>query len=440
MDKIIALVSAAPSTTDKRDDNFTDRLNNRYTVVLLVASAVLISANMYVGSPITCWAPVHFTGSHTKFANSYCWVKNTYYLPWENNVPYEGEQREVVPYYQWIPFILLGQAIMFYLPKVFWNGLNQKVGVDADNILASAYTFTNAEKEGRKDNILMLITNQLHRVFTAKTNKYYKGFRCNIKDLAFKLCSICACGTRYGNYLSILYIFSKVLYIVNVVGQLFMLNGILATEYDIYGIELLGHLIRGSDWTEAPHVAFPRVTFCDFKIRRLGNIHRYTLQCLLPINMYNEKIYCFLWFWFVAIAAVTFFDLVTWLGRYFSHKEKVTFISKHLVFIKTAKDRDYYMDQVGDFVGNYLKQDGVFLLRLIGQNTNSVTVTDITCKMWDKWNVWKDEQEKKKRSEFDSVDGSPPSSPSSSGEDTMKKPPLEEYPSEKEPLTNDSFV
>ena len=127
MDKIVGIVSAAPTLGNRRDDNFVDRLNNRYTVVVLVASAIIVTASMWVGSAITCWAPVHFTGSHTAFTNSYCWVRNTYYIPWEEQVPRADEDRKMVPYYQWIPFILLGQAILFYLPKVMWNGMNQKV-------------------------------------------------------------------------------------------------------------------------------------------------------------------------------------------------------------------------------------------------------------------------------------------------------------------------
>jgi hypothetical protein len=40
----------------------------------------------------------------------------------------ERENREI-HYYQWVMFILVGQALLMMLPKLFWNGLNWKTGL-----------------------------------------------------------------------------------------------------------------------------------------------------------------------------------------------------------------------------------------------------------------------------------------------------------------------
>ena len=71
----------------------------------------------YVGTPIVCWMPTYFHGSWIAFTNNYCWVKNTYYLPWENVVPFKDDEdnsqhKEYVQYYQWIPFILIAQVTL----------------------------------------------------------------------------------------------------------------------------------------------------------------------------------------------------------------------------------------------------------------------------------------------------------------------------------------
>ncbi len=37
------------------------------------------------------------------------------------------------------------------------------------------------------------------------------------------------------------------------------------------------------------------------------------------------------------------------------------------------------------FVEKYLRQDGVFVLRLLGHNTNAITVTEFVCSLWDNY-------------------------------------------------------
>lgn len=48
----------------------------------------------------------------------------------DEKFPKTNEERESrkLKYYQWVPYILVLQMILFMLPKIFWNGLNWKKG------------------------------------------------------------------------------------------------------------------------------------------------------------------------------------------------------------------------------------------------------------------------------------------------------------------------
>jgi hypothetical protein len=97
------------------------------------------------------------------------------------------------------------------------------------------------------------------------------------------------------------------LYIGNAIGQLFLLNVVLAFKYHSFGTDILRQMASNIDWTEDSYVAFPRVTLCDFNVRGqdMRNAHTYTVQCVLPVNLFNEKIYLYIWFWLVFVASVS---------------------------------------------------------------------------------------------------------------------------------------
>jgi len=51
---------------------------------------------------------------------------------------------------------------------------------------------------------------------------------------------------------------------------------------------------------------FPRMAKCNFKMFGTGGgLSTLDVICVLPINIINEKIYVFLWFWFVILAIIT---------------------------------------------------------------------------------------------------------------------------------------
>ncbi len=71
MDAIVGVFTSLPSTQKRKDDDFADRLSNRHSIIVLVVFAIVVSMHQYVGDPIKCWAPVHFTGT-TVFCRCVC--------------------------------------------------------------------------------------------------------------------------------------------------------------------------------------------------------------------------------------------------------------------------------------------------------------------------------------------------------------------------------
>ena len=55
-----------------------------------------------------------------------------------------------------------------------------------------------------------------------------------------------------------------------------------------YGYGILYDLIMGRGWKESSN--FPVVTYCDMQIRILGHVQRHTVQCVLVINIFTEKV------------------------------------------------------------------------------------------------------------------------------------------------------
>jgi hypothetical protein len=43
---------------------------------------------------------------------------------------HQVNRKQVLPYYQWVPFILMFQAVCFLIPNVIWHTFSKSSGVD----------------------------------------------------------------------------------------------------------------------------------------------------------------------------------------------------------------------------------------------------------------------------------------------------------------------
>lgn len=183
----------------------------------------------------------------------------------------------------------------------------------------------------------------------------------------------------------------KIMYISNVVGQYILLGYILRhspTDFIDFGLNFfLGSTIEGFlHRTPNLHpVLFPKIVMCNFKVRRLGNVNRYTVQCLLPMNMLAEKMFLVLWACFLVILVFSTFRLMIWFFRICTPHRNARYVRKLLrnasIIIETSADKAL----CDVFVNDFLKTDGVLMIMVIRHNTNYVTASDILRALWEDW-------------------------------------------------------
>jgi hypothetical protein len=353
-------------------DDPVDRLNYFVTSSLLAFFAIMVSAKQYVGSPIQCFMPMEFRSGWEQYAEDYCFIQNTYYIPISEQVPegHDERQKAEFGYYQWVPVVLALQAVLFYLPNWLWKTLHQQSGLDLDTAISDASKLRTLHSTERRQEIGKLCT------YISESLEMNEAQRIPRRILCFRM------GQHLGSYVTMLYLFIKICYLLNILLQFTILNNFLETSHTFWGVHTFVQLWQGSDWEET--AIFPRVTLCDFRVRRLANIHNYTVQCVLMINMFNEKIYLFIWFWFAFVLISTFINFIyccfTLIPpasrertiRNFLKQEKL----QHLTEMPDTKNI------IRRFTNSALCPDGVLLLRFIEGHSGAIVARDVTATLF----------------------------------------------------------
>lgn len=268
-------------------DGLVFRLHYRATVLILLSASILLSCRQYFGDPIHC---IQRDVKQIKALENFCWIHSTFILPhvWNSTIGIEvphpgidthkpGINKEYHGYYQWVAFVLLLQGIFFYLPRYLWKmwenetmksfslNLQDPLLPDADSLISHK-----------------LLAQSLH-IHWGHFNGYFKR-----------------------------YIYCELLTLINVLGQMWLLDTFLGGSFTTFGIKVIQWTEWDQEYRTDPLVrAFPRMTKCQFHdYGSSGDVQRVDALCLLPLNILNEKIFVFLWFWMVMLSCLTSLVLV----------------------------------------------------------------------------------------------------------------------------------
>ncbi|CAD5230006.1 unnamed protein product [Bursaphelenchus xylophilus] len=361
-------------TSDDRD--FVDRINSFFTTNILIALSVLVSFKQFGGKPLECLTPDIFSGSWEEYAENFCWAQDTYSVLMHeivDGMPKNERQQRKISYYQWVPFFLLIEAACFRLPSLLWKYMSGQSGIKIQEICKLSGDPNNIKPDIKRANIRSLAVHlegalRFHRRLHKKQLRPHQLLR--MFNLPYSAC-----------YVTITYLITKFCYLFNVVVQLFLMNKFLETDkYQFYGFGAILDLLRGKTWETSG--VFPRISLCDFQVRVMGNIQEHTIQCVLVINIFNEKIFIFLWFWYVFLLVFTAGSFLYWLLVAFFPWPNIRFIKRHLEMSELDIDPDEKDKEVRRFVKKFLRIDGLFVLRMLTLHSGVIFGTEVIQELW----------------------------------------------------------
>lgn len=366
-------------------EDLADRANFQWNVILLLICMVLVTLRQYFMSPLVCYLPTTVSGVNAdSYITNLCWIEGTFPINLSSGeVPHkvtdwDALKPQQMNYYQWVPLVLGLQAILYYLPRIFWSIFTyNRTGTDLQNLVRTANSITREDGEKRQK-MVQHISRTLELLLFSR--REYRGGSGDIINRLRR--SSLFPGKRHGNNLVYVYLFVKILYAFIGVCQLYMMYIFLRFDsregYLFFGFRVLNDIIKGKPWTETQ--VFPRVGMCRHTLQHVGASNRLFAQCVLPINMLNEKIYVFLFFFLGAVVWITLISIPLWIVRMGIKKRQRHFVRRFLKIADLYDRDDPKMALLVDrFISEFLRQDGHFILRMISMNAGDLIAVEIVC-------------------------------------------------------------
>ena len=153
----------------------------------------VISSKQYIGEPLACFCPAHFTGAHVEYTNNICWISKAFYVPVDTVFSYSSSQTTTLnPFFKddshhflnsshmkfvrvdnliaYYPFLLIGQALLFYLPYFIWKNVINKSPYDIGTLILIAYESQFSESQVHREKTLRYLIKHLDRA-----NEFYNA-------------------------------------------------------------------------------------------------------------------------------------------------------------------------------------------------------------------------------------------------------------------------
>merc|ERR1712142_356015 len=324
-----------------------------FTSSILLVISLFIFIIQYAGTPIRCIN----SEVDTEVLNDYCWTHSTYTVdtgtrrvgidvahPGIDDRYHEDDDRKYVSYYQWVGYILLIQAFLFYLPRIFWKKLEGgKIRSLVKDINRDQQT--EEERKERETVLLEYLYNNL------KTHDKWAFW----------------------------YFFCELIAFLNVILQILLTNKFLNNAFLSFGVDVLAYALKSQadrfhpsyegDLIDPSIYLFPRMTKCMFhRFGGSGYIQKYDALCMLNFNVLNAKIFLFLWCWLFFLGLLPLSVLITRVVAALVPQVRVFLIKRSSSFVKDVTLTTVAKNtKIGDWV----------LLELLSENLERNTFEEL---------------------------------------------------------------
>jgi len=304
-------------------DNLVFKLHYKVTVAILIGSSMVGVAKQYFGDPINCQTA---SGVNSKVLDDYCWIHSTFHVRTEfqgtvgclvdpelisdkrsftgaaayyDSSMHSSDLSPFLPrgtpdtaFYQWVPFMLVLQAALFYIPRRIWKscegGLMETFGKDARHVVILKGDRNNQIEKGGS-----VIKEEVAR----KYSTYFQSI------------------LHHNNGYFAQFLFCQVLNLLIDIGNIYMTDYFLKGRFMKYGSQVIKYLTYSPlSRVEMPNpmcTVFPTVTSCTFhSVGTAAGEQKFNSLCILSLNIINEKVYLLLWFWFFGLTILTAVHLI----------------------------------------------------------------------------------------------------------------------------------
>ena len=243
-----------------RRDSYVCILNYKFISLFLIIYSGLLTSRIIFGEPIVCYGSGSSDYPSDSVSTSFCYMSGTFTGTMANhereihttqihNGGMDNHEKREHDYYQFMPLILALMSIGFYVPRCIWLNAEKNLFSEIVQDLKAFLIDQNTKKE------------QLQNLAT-----FIKHRRGSHKKL-FMWHFIC-----------------QILYIANLLSQVYHLNLLFSGDFLYYGV------------SRNMHVVFPKVTHCDLTHYGMsGHVDSNPLTCFLPLNSLNDKVFLFIW-------------------------------------------------------------------------------------------------------------------------------------------------